>query len=56
MGLDVATFEQHFQITEKNPLVGAASRVNLLKNVGNSLLSLPGFFGDNGRPGNLVGM
>jgi hypothetical protein len=55
MALDVASFEQHFQITENNSLVGATSRVSLLKSVGKSLLSLPGFFGENGRPGNLVG-
>lgn len=55
IALDVASFEQHFQITEDNPLVGATSRVSLLKSVGKSLLSLPGFFGGNGRPGNLVG-
>jgi hypothetical protein len=54
--MDVANFEQHFQITDKNPLVGAGSRVNLLKSVGSSLLSLPKIFGENGRPGNLVGV
>jgi hypothetical protein len=53
--LDVETFEKHFQITGKNPLVGAASRVNLLNNVGSSLLGLPEYFGENGRPGQLVG-
>lgn len=55
LALDVASFEQHFQITDKIPLVGAGSRVNLLKSVGSSLLSLPKYFGENGRPGNLVG-
>ncbi|KAF3391578.1 Uracil catabolism protein 4 [Penicillium rolfsii] len=54
LALDVASFEQHFQITDKNLLVGAASRVELLKSVGSSLLNLPKFFGENGRPGNLV--
>lgn len=56
LALDVATFEKHFQITSKNPLVGTASRVSLLKSVGSCLLSLPKYFGENGRPGNLVGM
>ncbi|KAJ5157659.1 uncharacterized protein N7482_008759 [Penicillium canariense] len=54
LALDTARFERHFQITGENPLVGAASRVSLLNSVGSSLLSLPKFFGANGRPGQLV--
>lgn len=55
MALDVDTFKRHFQITEENPLVGAASRVELLQRVGSSLMKLPDYFGSQGRPGQLVG-
>ncbi|KAF7716577.1 Uncharacterized protein PECH_004383 [Penicillium ucsense] len=54
MALDTATFEKHFQITRDNLLVGAASRVELLKRVGKSLLDHPEYFGQYGRPGHLV--
>ncbi|KAI2785916.1 Protein urg3 [Penicillium oxalicum] len=54
VALDVDTFKRHFQITEENPLVGAASRVELLQRVGSSLMKLPDYFGSQGRPGQLV--
>jgi hypothetical protein len=53
--LDVDTFREGFQVTEENPILGEASRVSLLNRVGSSLLSLPEFFGKDGRPGQLVG-
>ncbi|KAJ5664665.1 hypothetical protein N7462_011478 [Penicillium macrosclerotiorum] len=53
--LTLDTFRKHFQISEKNPIVGDSSRVGLLNQVGLSLLSLPKYFGSEGRPGNLVG-
>lgn len=37
-------------------MVGVEARVQLLREVGNSLLQLPKVFGEQGRPGNLVGM
>ncbi|KAL5692898.1 hypothetical protein EMGR_005596 [Emarellia grisea] len=52
---DAATLQRGFQIDEKtNPLVGASSRVELLRALGQSLLNLPEIFGPAGRPGNLV--
>lgn len=47
-------FIQHFQVGPQNPIVGAASRIELLNSFGKSLLSLPEIFGTNGRPGLLV--
>ena len=44
-----------FQITEKNPMLGVESRANLLRSLGKSLLSHPEVFGQEGRPGNVVG-
>jgi hypothetical protein len=55
-GLTTATFEKFFQISDKNPIIGAGSRVGLLNKLGSSLLSLPDIFGQTGRPGCLVGM
>ena len=50
------TFASGFQLSETtNPMVGAASRVELLQTVGQALLGLPDVFGPTGRPGNLVG-
>ncbi|KAL6864633.1 DUF1688 domain-containing protein [Trichoderma novae-zelandiae] len=49
------TFIRHFQVGPQNPIVGAASRIELLNSFGKSLLSLPEIFGANGRPGLLVG-
>ncbi|KAH6887409.1 hypothetical protein B0T10DRAFT_562631 [Thelonectria olida] len=47
-------FNEFFQISAENPMVGVASRVQLLNDVGASLLKLPEMFGESGRPGNLV--
>lgn len=44
-----------FQITEDNPFVGVAARVDLLRSLGRSLLRTPEVFGEFGRPGSLVG-
>ncbi|EIT82311.1 hypothetical protein AO1008_02668 [Aspergillus oryzae 100-8] len=49
-----ATLSRGFQITDSNPFVGVPARVELIKSLGRSLLSLPNIFGDTGRPGNLV--
>ena len=53
--LPLETFRRHFQVTEQNPIVGDSSRVQLLNRVGSSFLALPNIFGENGRPGSLVG-
>lgn len=44
-----------FQVTDKNPMLGVESRANLLRSLGKSLLSHPEVFGQEGRPGNVVG-
>lgn len=43
------------QSSKENLLVGLEGRAGLLQRLGNSLLSLPEVFGENGRPGNMVG-
>lgn len=53
--LTVESFEKYFQIAPENPIIGADARVNLLKNVGASLLNNSDIFGTDGRPGKLVG-
>lgn len=46
---------QGFQVSAENPLLGLEGRVKLLQKLGQSIISLPQFFGrENGRPGNLV--
>ncbi|RFU74720.1 hypothetical protein TARUN_7532 [Trichoderma arundinaceum] len=47
-------FVHHFQVGPQNPIVGAASRIELLNSFGKSLLSIPEIFGETGRPGLLV--
>lgn len=53
--LDMEAFKKHFQISEESPMVGVASRVELLNRVGSSLSKLTDIFGQDGRPGNMVG-
>jgi hypothetical protein len=36
-------------------MLGVDSRANLLRSLGKSLLSQPAIFGEQGRPGNVVG-
>lgn len=55
LSLTEEVFNEFFQISDDNPMVGVASRVQLLNDVGASLLKLPEIFGESGRPGNLVG-
>ena len=50
------TLAEGFQISESNPMLGVDSRANLLRSLGKSLLSHPTIFGEEGRPGNVVGM
>ena len=45
-----------FQISDKNPMLGVESRANLLRSLGKSLVSQPDVFGEEGRPGNVVGV
>lgn len=55
LSLKETDFIKSFQVSDTNPMLGVSSRVQLLKAVGSSLLSLPKIFGQSGRPGNLVG-
>ncbi len=43
------------QVTEENPMAGLEGRTNLLSNLANALRKNAIYFGDEGRPGNLVG-
>lgn len=44
-----------FQVSDNNPILGLDSRAALLRSLGGSLLESPDIFGEQGRPGNLVG-
>ena len=44
-----------FQVSDNNPILGIDSRAALLRSLGGSLLQNPDVFGEQGRPGNLVG-
>lgn len=44
-----------FQVSDDNPMLGIDSRAALLRSLGESLLGQSDVFGDQGRPGNLVG-
>jgi hypothetical protein len=46
---------QGFQISDGNPILGLESRANLLRGLGTSLLAQAHVFGEEGRPGNVVG-
>lgn len=43
------------QASDSNPLTGVEGRASLLRSLGNSLLSHAEIFGEDGRPGKLVG-
>lgn len=53
--LKTEALAEGFQISDKNPMLGVDSRANLLRSLGKSLLSNPEVFGQEGRPGNVVG-
>ena len=44
-----------FQVTASNPMVGLEGRTSLLTNLSKALKANPQLFGDDGRPGNMVG-
>lgn len=44
-----------FQVSDNNPMLGIDSRAALLRSLGGSLLEHPDVFGEQGRPGNIVG-
>lgn len=43
------------QVDESNPMVGLDGRASLLFNLSEALKASPQFFGEEGRPGNMVG-
>jgi hypothetical protein len=43
------------QVNDSNPMVGLQGRASLLYNLGSALKSNPTFFGQDARPGNLIG-
>lgn len=51
--LSVESFNQFFQVSEHNPLLGVEGRVQLLKSLGAAMLAQPDIF-PNQRPGDLV--
>lgn len=53
--LETATLAAGFQVSDENPMLGVDSRAALLRSLGRSLLAHPDIFGEEGRPGNLVG-
>jgi hypothetical protein len=54
-GLTESALAQGFQVSQSNPLVGVAGRLELLQRLGQVLQTYPEIFGyDNQRPGNLV--
>ena len=54
--LNVDALTQGFQISGSNPMPGVSSRTELLNSLGKSLLAHSNIFGEEGRPGKLVGM
>jgi len=44
------------QVSESNPMVGIEGRAALLFNLSKALRASPQFFGEDGRPGNLIGI
>jgi hypothetical protein len=55
MDLEAADLMNGFQASESNPLVGVEQRAALLGSLGSSLLANSAIFGEDGRPGNIVG-
>jgi Protein of unknown function (DUF1688) len=58
-GLEQITMErtaQVMQVSSDNPMVGLEGRASLLVNLSRALRSNAIFFGDEGRPGNMIGL
>ena len=57
-GLSRITVEQvaaAMQVSDSNPMVGLEGRTSLLSNLASALRANPVFFGDDARPGNIIG-
>ena len=58
-GLEKVTAEKvaaAMQVSDTNPMVGIEGRAALLSNLSKALKANPQFFGNDGRPGNVVGL
>lgn len=53
--LSAQTLATGMQVSASNPLTGVEGRASLLQSLGSSLLANQHIFGEDGRPGNLVG-
>lgn len=53
--LSTAALAEGLQVDEKNPMAGFESRADLLRKLGTSFLAQKDVFGEDGRPGNIVG-
>ena len=53
-GLTEATFNQAFQISDRNPLIGVAGRLGLMHRLGSAIQRRPDLFEESARLGNLV--
>ncbi len=53
-GLTEPTFNQSFQISDRNPLVGVEGRLALIHRLGTAIQQRPDLFGEPARLGNLV--
>jgi hypothetical protein len=53
--ITVEKVAEAFQVTPSNPMVGLEGRTSLLINLSKALKASPQFFGEDGRPGNIVG-
>lgn len=51
--VSVESFSEYFKVSENNPLLGVAGRVQLLRSLGEAILAQPNIF-PNQRPGDLV--
>lgn len=53
--ISVDQVSEAMQVSASNPMVGLAGRTTLLVNLATALASNPRFFGQDARPGNLLG-
>ena len=53
--LTTAKIAAGMQVNESNPMVGLEGRASLLTNLGKAPKANPQFFGQDARPGNLIG-
>ncbi len=54
VALDENEFRKHFQVSDRNPLVGVAGRVGLMHALGKAITARPDVFGVEGRVGGLL--